>query len=41
MASGQGGDLALDALYGPKAPAGSSSLQVIQPGLFEFKTGWS
>ena len=30
MASGRGGDLALDALYGPTAPAGSSSLQVIQ-----------
>ena len=28
VASSKGGDLALDALYGPKAPAGSASLQV-------------
>ena len=28
VSGGKGGDLALDALYGPKAPAGSASLQV-------------
>ena len=31
VADGRGGDLALDALYGPKAPAGSASLQVRCP----------
>ena len=31
VADSKGGDLALDALYGPKAPAGSASLQVRTP----------